>query len=67
MIGWGLGRADHPWSAAVEQGCLTLPRDMVASPTRPYLDKRKRCRENVRTVFQRWQKGDGSVSAGHDD
>jgi hypothetical protein len=25
-----LGRADHPWSAAVEQGCSTLP-DTVMS------------------------------------
>ena len=24
-LGWREGRADHPWSAAVEQGCSTLP------------------------------------------
>ena len=35
------GRADHPWSAAVEQGCSTLPRgsgSYVVTRSRPYLD-----------------------------
>jgi hypothetical protein len=45
------GRADHPWLAAVEQGCSTLPRDRgqhvvlslprdsyVVTRSRPYLD-----------------------------
>jgi len=30
------GRAGHPWPAAVEQGCSTLPKTADASPTRPY-------------------------------
>ena len=34
---WGAvaGRADHPWSAAVEQGCSTLPRDTKVVPEKP--------------------------------
>ena len=39
MIGWGaLGRADHPWSAEVEQGCSTLPRfsGRLGEPSLPW-------------------------------
>ena len=39
MIGWGaLGRTDHPWSAAVEQGCSTLPRysGRLGEPSLPW-------------------------------
>ena len=52
------GRADHPWLAAVEQGCSTLPRDrgqhVVLSLPRdsyvvtrccPYLARRSRVGE----------------------
>ena len=31
-----LGRADHPWSAAVEQGCSTLPETTDDRAGRPY-------------------------------
>ena len=27
----GLGRANHPWLAAAEQGCSALPRDIFGS------------------------------------
>ncbi len=38
------GRADHPWSAAVEQGCSTLPRDSGRHAVAPLpKDRRMRC------------------------
>jgi len=48
-------------------GPTILGRPRSSRDARPYLETRKWCRKNLRTGFQRWQKGDGLASAGHDD
>ena len=57
-----MGRADHPWSAAVERGLSTLPKIQLGQHAVLTLPLKRRDRARVRDRFQLFGADTGTVA-----